>query len=132
MDKKTIGVISFTILIIFVRIIFWNQPYIAKIVGIANLVAALFVLYGIIDNTIKGITCKIEDSGVPVQIAKREIMRTKFKIIGFSMGTFIIVATLYILFFCTDLSNDIISFATLGISFIDEDLAKSIIDNYRI
>lgn len=131
--SKNIPVLSVVIaIIILIRYIFDSNEKLLYIVAGINIVAIVFVLYTIVEKTINKINKKIKESNVPEQIIKRELKNTQFKIWGWSILVITILISVYFRCWCSSLGNDIISILALGISILDDEIVKKIVDNYKI
>lgn len=135
MDKmsKNISVLSVVIaIIILIRCIFNSNENIIYIVAGINIVALVFVIYTIVEKILDNINDKIKESGVLLQIIKREIKSTRLKIWGWSIAVSVVVIALYLGQWCSSLGNDIISILALGISVLDDEIVRKVTDNYKI
>lgn len=131
--KKKIWVLIIVIgIIIMLRIIFDNNSNLIYIIAGINIVAMVFVIYTVIEKVICNVIKKIQESGIPEQIIRRETINAQYKIWFWSILTSIIVIVLYLLLLCSDLGNDIISILTLGISVLDDEIVHMITENYKL
>lgn len=133
MLSKNIWVISIVIgIIIFIRCIFDNDENIIYIIGGINIVAIVYVVCTIIEKILNGIISKIDESGDPRQIRKRETRKIKIMIWSVCTVLGALIIGIYFSVMCSSLGNDIISILALGISVLDDDIVKNAIEICRI
>ena len=113
--KKNIPILSFTIvMIIIIRCIFSNSTKLVYLVAAINIIAILFVVFTIIYDIKYNVQARIKESGVPIQIQKREIKKISSEIYIISILLSGILTFLYFSLWCSSLGNDIISILALG------------------
>lgn len=131
--NKNIPVLSIVIgIVIALRWIFDSSDKLLYIVAGINICAIVFVIYTIIERAAGDISKKIESTHVPEQIVQREIKIVFLKIFGWSNFINLILIFLYWKFWCSNLGNDIIAILALGISVLDDEFVKKIVDTYKI
>lgn len=116
--------IIIAILIVF-RVLLNNNPQLIFVVASINLIALLIVVFSITVQIKTKITYIIEQSGIPEDIATRE----KTQICRIVDGLYIPLAIIYIVYlvsFCSELGNDIISILALGLSLTDSFIADAV------
>ncbi len=114
------------------RTIFDTNPKLIYIVAGINIVAIVFVIYTIIEKTVCNVIKRIQESGIPEQIMSREIAGAQYRIWFWSIVVSVVLIVLYLLYWCSNLGNDIISILALGISVLDDEIVQIIADNYKV
>lgn len=131
--KKNIPILSFTIvMIIIIRCIFSNSTKLVYLVAAINIIAILFVVFTIIYDIKYNVQARIKESGVPIQIQKREIKKISSEIYIISILLSGILTFLYFSLWCSSLGNDIISILALGLSILDDEIVDNISSNIKI
>lgn len=132
MKRNNIPIFSIlTFLLVLVRILLVDNPSIVLWVAIINLMALLIVIVAMIERTKKTLSTVIDDSGVPLEIAKRETDSIKSKL-GLSIYiVFVFLSSVYVIWFRSALGNDIISFLAVGLSLADTQIVAVIVDHYK-
>ena len=119
-------------LIIGLRCVFDKNERLIYIVAVINVVAIVYVLFTILDNIANRLVDKVIVSNVPQQILKREKRSIRIKVWAWGCSINLILIIAYFWFWCSNLGNDIISIIALGISIMDDDIVKLVIENYRL
>ncbi len=132
MNKKTFSLCIVIGLLISIRSIFNKSSNMTYIVASVNIIAFSFVVYTIIEKIVFKIIGKIRESNVPIKIINREIRKIRTKVWG--LGGIVVVGliVIYLICYCSNLGNDIISILALGFSVLDDDIIDLISENYRI
>lgn len=131
--SKNICILSIVIgIVIMLRCIFDNNVNLVYIVAGINITAIVFVIYTIVEKGVESIKRKVENTNVPIEIRSREIRAIRFKVFGICGTVSFVVIALYLLLWCSNLGNDVISIFALGISILDDEITKIITDNYKI
>lgn len=131
--SKNICILSIVIgIVIMLRCIFDNNVNLVYIVAGINITAIVFVIYTIVEKGVESIKRKVENTNVPIEIRSREIRAIRFKVFGICGTVSFVVIALYLLLWCSNLGNDVISILALGISILDDEITKIITDNYKI
>lgn len=115
-----------TVILIVFRILLNNNSQLILVVASINLVALLVVVFSITVQTKDKITEKITQSGVPKDIRKRE---KKHLFRSVDCWTYIPLTIFYIdylVYFCSELGNDIMAIIALGLSLSDSLIADAI------
>lgn len=132
MNKKVLILSVIMALLFFVRIILNDSDELVYIVAGINLVAVLCVVGNIIEKTVYNIHIKIKETGAPKQLINRELRKSKKTIWSIGIGGSLVAITLYLVFLCSNLGNDIISIGALAVALLDDDIAEIVVANYKI
>jgi len=111
-------------LLIFLRFVFEDNSDLVVLVTIFNIVAALIVLLDISAGIRDAIIEKIKDSCAARTISAREQRKFK-KIFDCSLGVGVILFIGLTLIFCrSNLGNDVLSMASLGLSLLIDEIVQ--------
>ena len=120
-----------TVILVVVRILLDSNHQLPLVIASMNLVALLMVVYSISKQITTQLLQKAFSSRVPRDIIKREqkviILRTNC----FTYIPLLILYIIYLFFLCSELGNDIISIASLGLSLSDTLISKAIVNLYK-
>lgn len=130
--KKNSFITAAIIFVIVVRCIYNKNEYIDYIVALINSISLIFIICTILSDLIKKTNNKIDKSCFPLQIKEREKRNRKIKMLLSASIVAVIFVFVYFKFCCSNLGNDIISICTLGLSILDDDLAKTILNIWKI
>ncbi len=125
--KNNISVFGVIIaILIVIRVLLNKNPQIVFVVALINLIALLIVVFSITVQIKTIITDKIMQSKVPEDIVKRE-KRQNYKKVDFCIYIpLLIIYIVYLIYFCSELGNDIISILALGLSLMDSFIADAV------
>lgn len=119
-------------LVIFLRILLNTNEYLNYIVAAINIVALMFVLLSILINTKRKIKKRIDKTHAPKEFKTREkkklFLRLQVPVLGFA----VIALSVYMIFFCGALGNDIIALISLGLSVADDEITYEVAKRFKI
>ena len=119
-------------LLIFLRVVFEGNSDLVLLVTVFNIVAALIVLLDIAAGIREAIIQKIKETCAVQTISIREQRKFK-KIFGCSLVVGVILFIGFTLMFCrSNLGNDVLSMASLGLSLIMDEIVRLGKNLYRI
>lgn len=123
--------IIMALLIVF-RCLTEKSAYLTKTVAIINLVALLIVVFSITIQIKERLVEKIEQSGIPQEISRREKRVVQKRIDCITYIPFCIVAVTYVIFWSSGMFNDIISIVALCLSLSDTYIIEMVVSNYKL
>lgn len=132
MKNHSSEILGFTLILILIRCLSNNSPYLITIIAILNFFALFIVFHSIVQQVIPRLFLEIEKHGISELIINREKKSVKTKI--YFGTTILFIGLIAINIFCgiTELSNDIISIASIGLSLIDSSIVDFISKNFKI
>lgn len=122
--KKPVILISIFLLIIFLRIRFSSSDALIYLIGAINLVSLIIVISCILEKTIFQIKEKLKK--IPRELSNKKIKDVRKKLTIGSIVFFIIFGIVFFWKFNCGLGNDILTIFALGLSLLDEEIAKVI------
>lgn len=126
MKNQTSTFVIITALLIAFRCLLNDSGRLVFANALVNVVAILLVFLSITEQIIEKTHNRIDDMGIPKEIECREKRRKKIYTRICSYSFYAIIVAVYLLFLVSELGNDIVSIASLGLSLIDKGIANSI------
>lgn len=112
------------IFLIFLRIFLDSSEKLVAIVAMINCVAFAVVMFDVLDRLKAEIINKIQNSTAAKTITQREIFSFSRKYYIFVLIVFIPLLILYVLCWCSSISNDIVSIVALAVSVLDDEIVS--------
>ena len=116
-----------TVILIVFRILLDDNLQLPLVIALINLVALLMVVFSITNQIKIKLIEKTTDSGVPKDIIKREQKNIVLYTDCYPYIALLTFYVIYLFFLCSELGNDIISIAALGLSVSDTFIVKAIV-----
>jgi len=132
MNKKVFTLLTVMAILVMIRCVFDASDNLNYIVASINIVALVYVVFTVLDNIVIKICERISKVNLSKQIRKREIKCVRNKVWIMGTGICGIIFSVYLIFFCSNLGNDIISIVALTISVLDKEFVALISNNYKI
>ena len=130
--KNKLPVFAFVTAILFVvRILFNSNSQLTLVIASINLVALLVVVFSILNQIMERISEIIKDSNVPLEVMNREKKDTYKRVFFRTFIPLLVFSILYLVFWCCELANDLISIVALGLSLSDADIAEVLAAQYK-
>ena len=120
-----------TAILLAFRILIDNNQQLVLVISLINLAALLMVVLSITDKIKAKISNKIIQSGVPQDIIKREKKQVCRSVDCYTYIPLSIAYIIYLVYFSSELGNDIISIFALGLSLSDTFISDIAANLYR-